>query len=299
MKAEIRNVLAATDLTEAGEMVLQSAAALASRSGATLHVLHAYGFNDNPYVPPAEPITFQELVRAAEEGLAEQLRRAVPADVHVGSRHVVIYIAHKAIVEQARAVNADVIVLGAHRPRAFADGVLGSTADQVIRSASVPCLVLRAPLALPLARVLVPVDGSDLARGALGVALAWAGALGQRGGDSPGAPTTRVDILHVAPDSGLAVHPMSDHEMAEADAAVNGARSGNERLSLHRETALGDTAGGIVAAARQTGAGLLVLGTQGHGALYRAFVGSTASAVARTAPCPVLLVPPAPPAGAE
>ncbi|HEU0078622.1 MAG TPA: universal stress protein [Longimicrobiaceae bacterium] len=37
----------------------------------------------------------------------------------------------------------------------------------------------------------------------------------------------------------------------------------------------------------------LVLDTHGHGALRRALVGSIASAVARGAGCPVLLVPPA------
>jgi nucleotide-binding universal stress UspA family protein len=40
-------------------------------------------------------------------------------------------------------------------------------------------------------------------------------------------------------------------------------------------------------------ADLVVLGTHGHGAFKRALIGSVAASVARSASCPVLLVPPA------
>jgi nucleotide-binding universal stress UspA family protein len=39
------------------------------------------------------------------------------------------------------------------------------------------------------------------------------------------------------------------------------------------------------------GAGLIVLGSHGHGAAYDFFVGSTAQEVLRRAPCPVVVVP--------
>ncbi|HWK90556.1 MAG TPA: universal stress protein [Longimicrobium sp.] len=39
-------------------------------------------------------------------------------------------------------------------------------------------------------------------------------------------------------------------------------------------------------------ADLLVMATHGYGAVRRALLGGTAQAVARRAPCPVLLVPP-------
>jgi nucleotide-binding universal stress UspA family protein len=52
--------------------------------------------------------------------------------------------------------------------------------------------------------------------------------------------------------------------------------------------------------ARERGCDLLVVGTYGHNVLQRLFMGSTAEALVRTAPCPVLTikVPPATEAGA-
>ena len=48
----------------------------------------------------------------------------------------------------------------------------------------------------------------------------------------------------------------------------------------------------ILEYARETNPDLLVAGSHGRGAIARALVGSTSSALARQAPCSVLLVPP-------
>ena len=47
---------------------------------------------------------------------------------------------------------------------------------------------------------------------------------------------------------------------------------------------------GIIDAAREWDADLIIAGTHGRGGLQRLFVGSTAEAVLRTAPCPVLVI---------
>lgn len=46
--------------------------------------------------------------------------------------------------------------------------------------------------------------------------------------------------------------------------------------------------------AKQLGADYIVMGSHGHTAFYDLLVGSTASAVLKRAPCPVLVVPPPP-----
>src|SRR5690606_40827742 len=112
-------------------------------------------------------------------------------------RSVAIHAAHRAIRERAEAVAADLIVLGPHRRHAVGDRFLGSTADRVIRTAEAPCLIVRGPLSLPLRRVLVPVDLSGPALGALDVALAWGHALGPL--EEDGARDSRVVVLHVVP----------------------------------------------------------------------------------------------------
>src|SRR5690606_23428017 len=141
-----------------------------------LHVVHALDIEVAPYVPLMREMTFVDPVAAAERLLDEQIERAVPPGVRVASRHVEIHPAHRSSVERAAEVGADLIVLGAHRKRTVADGSLGGTADRVIRDGDVPCLLTRAPLSLPLRRVVVPFDLSDPARGALELALGWTAA---------------------------------------------------------------------------------------------------------------------------
>jgi nucleotide-binding universal stress UspA family protein len=52
----------------------------------------------------------------------------------------------------------------------------------------------------------------------------------------------------------------------------------------------GAPAAGIIDAAREWDADLIIAGTHGRGGLQRLFVGSTAEAVLRSAPCPVLVI---------
>ncbi len=53
----------------------------------------------------------------------------------------------------------------------------------------------------------------------------------------------------------------------------------------------GPTAQQILAETKRLGAGMIVVGSHGHGRLYRALVGSVTENVVRAAVCPVLVVP--------
>jgi nucleotide-binding universal stress UspA family protein len=291
----IHSILAATDLTEASDGVLRAAGAVAAVSGARLHVLHAFGLELTAYPELDGPPTFQRRIEQAEETLAAQLARTLPDGVRAESGQVVIYAAHRAILERAAQVGADVIVLGPHRGSAPADRLLGTTADRVIRSAACPCLVVRGPLRLPLRRVVVPLDLSDPARGALATAAAWVDALGA---SSPGLdlPDVELDVVHVVPR----LFEADDLPVNRATIGPRLHRQVEEVLAEHafgvavrEELVWGDApAGEIVRYAEERRAQLVVLATHGHGALKRALIGSVASAVARAAPCAVLLVPP-------
>ena len=57
------------------------------------------------------------------------------------------------IVEQARVWNADLIVLGTHGRRGVRRLLIGSDAEQILRAASVPVLLARAPEPDPVAPV--------------------------------------------------------------------------------------------------------------------------------------------------
>ncbi|MFM8885725.1 MAG: universal stress protein, partial [Chthoniobacterales bacterium] len=47
----------------------------------------------------------------------------------------------------------------------------------------------------------------------------------------------------------------------------------------------------IISSAKDLGAGLVVMGSHGHGALYHLFTGSVVTGVLRRIDCPVLVVP--------
>lgn len=292
----IRSILVATDLGEGSAEAVRSAATLASAAGAELHVLHALDLESPPYgLKEGGPIlTLPGRTAQAERELREEVGRLVPPAVPVHPR-VLNEAPHRAIVEHASAVSAELIVLGPHRGGAGAR-LLGTTADRVIRTAEVPCLIVRAPLTLPLRRVGVPTDFSVPSRGALHVALAWASWLGRPAGDAAGEPA-ELRVFHVGP-----AHDPDDH--ASLDAAITRlleeeVKEARDRVGTPATGPVGtaiawdpDRVTAIAAHAQSAGLELLVLGTHGRGGASRLLVGSVASGVAREADCPVLLVPP-------
>jgi len=61
---------------------------------------------------------------------------------------------------------------------------------------------------------------------------------------------------------------------------------------VHRFLREGQPGAGVRASAREWGAGMIVIGICGRCGLIRLLMGSTAEAVVRHAPCPVLVIPP-------
>lgn len=293
---KMSSIVAATNLTEASDQVVRAAGEIAAASGAALHVLHAFDLpsEGEAELPAGVRATFEGRMAEAEERLARQIARTVPEGVRVEGRRVEMFVPHRAITDFADSVGADLIVVGPHSRRGVADELLGGTADRVIRSATVPCLVVRGPLRMPLRTLLAPVDGSGAADVALQVALEWAGALGGRGAERP-----RVTALHVLPRSlhlpalDIDADQIRDGFAAKAAGAL-GASGYQGAVEVETAVRWGESASEeVVARAREGGVDLIVLGTHGRGLIQRFLIGSVASGVAQRAPCPVLLVPPA------
>jgi nucleotide-binding universal stress UspA family protein len=295
----IRSILAATDLSEISNEVLRAAGAIAARTGAALHVVHVYDFPPNPHLDPVDGTpTFQGRIHSAERAVDAQLAAVLPPGAAVASREVVIDVPHRAILAAALKVSADLVVLGPHRKGGVEQRILGSTADRIVRSADVPCLVVRCYFNLPLHRIVVPVDLSDPAREALDLALDWGGQLGPGSTPSVG-PALDVRVVHVLPPAlmgldGLASgHARVGPELHRDVGAALARAAHRSSISVREELLWGKSeAEEIVRYAHDEGAGLLVLATHGRGAVSRALVGSVTSAVARDSKVCVLLVPP-------
>lgn len=285
------SILVATDLTEGSDHLVRAAGAIAAVMGAKLHVVHAFDVQTLPYARGAVGDTFSEWTREARGRMDAQLARALPttSSVQIASRDVVVYAAHKAITDGAERASADLIVLGPHRARGSTNSFLGTTADRVIRTATVPCLIVPDDLALPTRRVVVPIDLSEPARAALDLGIEWSRVLGPEAADE-----RDLRVLHIAPtgaELGLDQAAIQAELEREAEQAI--ARTSTGEVDLRCQVVPGDAPATVIVeyAAREE-ADLVVMGTHGYGAVRRALIGSVASGVARDATCPVLLVPP-------
>jgi len=292
----LRHIVAATDLSEESDCGLRVAADLARVAGARLSVFHCVR---RPVFPYWEGVigeeTREEWLESARKEGEEQVARVLGVDANLESMDVVLGKPTTAIAEYSVDVAADLLVLGPHAPRGVFDDLLGSTADRLIRSVSVPCLIAnksRRQMDVPLRRVLFPVDFSDQSNHCVRVALdLLAGDVFVPDG---GGKETCVEILfvnafalpHFRPFS---VAPLLEKMIVEARSRLP---EGSKVNFIPRVVSEPFPVDGIRFVAEQMEADLIVLGTHGHGALGRAMIGSVASSVARTIPFPVMLVPP-------
>jgi nucleotide-binding universal stress UspA family protein len=266
----LHTVLAATDLSEDDLPSLATAMQLARLWGAHLHIIHA-GRDDDETARQLE-----RHIRAADPSadlLPGSTLREGPAD--------------RVIVEAARSMDVDLIVLGPHRREQSRSP--GGTAYRVAATSERPCLVLPGAVQLPLSRILVPIDASGAARGALAVGMTWASALRRRQPQQQ-ADATELVILHVenpAQPEDASAHEVIDEAVtavAEHVAEVAGVR-------VRRASGEGDAAAAVLEHAKSDGADLIVIGTRGEIGTASE-LGSVASAIIRSTRCPLLLVPP-------
>jgi len=199
-------------------------------------------------------------------------------------RHVAGFPPERAIMEWADRAGAGLIVLGPHVRRAGPARLLGSTAERVLGGAGVPCLVVRAPLAVPSSHVVVAVDPAHDLEPVLDAAIHWALLFA----GAEGAP--KLSVLHVTRDPRSGPPPVLDE-------ALRGALSrGDEEGRLTASLAIRgtDVVQSILLFAEVEATDLLVLSTRSRGLVGRALLGSVSAEVTRRAPCNVLLVPPGP-----
>lgn len=292
MTRQTRSILIATALSPISDHVLRAAADLAEASGADLHVIHVHDSRDSRFAGEWA-VEKQRRVHEARLGLLDLLQRT-GFEGKVASARLGFDVPYRTILERAKEVDADLLVIGPHRGLALHSRVLGTTADRLVRTARMPVLIVQEPLSLPLRRIVAPTDLSFYAQISVGQAMTWADAFGPGDGEPPAV----VHALHVIPrtatdiDFNLNRVEWSQQRLSEQVDAARAARSGGRQIEVHEEVIReARPATAIVKKAEDLDANLLVLGTHGRGMLERAMVGSVAAAVARQATRAVLLIP--------
>lgn len=174
----IIRLLAATDLSAPARHAAERAALLVKEAGGTLDLLHvtAAGPLDKlrrlvREIPAEAEQRLIDVVREELRQQAEGLQRqhGVAAGIHVVPGAVV-----PRLNEQADAMAADLIVLGARGASFMQHLLLGSTAERMVRRAVRPLLVVKQPPHERYRRLLVPVDFSPASLPALRLARAIA-----------------------------------------------------------------------------------------------------------------------------
>jgi nucleotide-binding universal stress UspA family protein len=146
-----QRILVPVDGSATSDKGLDEAIKLARLTGASLRLIHvadvmmfATGFET--YGAFADDVVPR--MKEVGEKLVEQARsRVAAAGVKVDSvlfDNLALRVSD-AVNEQARAWGADLIVIGTHGRRGVGRFLLGSDAEQILRTAPVPVLLVRAP----------------------------------------------------------------------------------------------------------------------------------------------------------
>jgi nucleotide-binding universal stress UspA family protein len=146
----LRRVLVATDFSEPSDTALMYGRELATQYGATLHVLHvaqnvylsAFGAESYATIAPDLQQQIEDDARRYLHGLLIDSDRSGPPTVPVV---LTSSSPAMAIVDYAKAHDADIIVMGTHGRGALAHVVMGSVAERVVRLAPCPVLTVRQP----------------------------------------------------------------------------------------------------------------------------------------------------------
>ncbi len=149
MGVPFRVILVPTDFSACSDGALALAADLARHHGARIVLLHASDVGggidlETPIQPEGAraPLAMGAFVRSsAAVELAAEARRAGVTDLV--ELRVEIGRPAECIVAVARAVGADVIVMGTHGRTGLVHLLVGSVTERVVRTATVPVLTVR------------------------------------------------------------------------------------------------------------------------------------------------------------
>ncbi len=190
----MKRILVTTDLSIRSDRAIERAAQLAEQHGAKLIVLHV--------IDEDLPVTVATRMRdAAKETLA-----AVLASQHVpDSAEIMIETGDpvQTITEKADVIDADLVVLGVHKPRPFWDMFSGTTMERIVRALTRPALLVTSPVAGPYASVLCGIDLSPSCLAAAQTARTLA----------PDAQITSFHAIHV-PYRGMIARDASEKQLA-------------------------------------------------------------------------------------
>jgi nucleotide-binding universal stress UspA family protein len=144
MSLTINRILVPVDFSDSAMAAIDHAAGLASANGASVDMLHCYPASMAampPYGPPLPEITHQALRDAAQARISAARDRLREAGVEVRA-HISADVPSRAIVEAAKELEADLIVMGTKGLGGIRHVLLGSVAERTVRAAHCPVITV-------------------------------------------------------------------------------------------------------------------------------------------------------------
>jgi nucleotide-binding universal stress UspA family protein len=299
---QLESIMVPLDGSTLAEQAIPTAVAIAERAGSKLKLLLVHG----PLPLVDDGATYTELELAMEKAdrdylnsvagrLRERLGPALSCAVVKGP-------VTKTLARYTRELGTDLVVMTTHGRGGIRRAWLGSVADELIRTAEVPILIVRPNEAesthafAPPTEILVPLDGSPLAEAVLEPVAALA-----RLWDAEVSLVQVVRPIILTSDPPLPFPTgYSDQEtrirreVAEdyiRDIAENLRQSGVKASGI--AVIGGSVAHTILDLARPEHVSIVAVATHGLGGLRRLVLGSVADKLVRGAEVPVLVVRPA------
>ena len=289
----INTILVPTDLSDCAAEALRHAAFLADWHAADLHVVNVAARHMHQYEAmrdgfPMEDAALDALLQPDD---GEERHLPTADDLSIVQTQVEHVSAPVAIKEYAEDHDVDLVVMGTHGRRGANRLLMGSVAEDVVRTVPCPVFTVREGIAVApgqaVRRLLVPIDFSEPARLALDHAKELAMTYG-----------AEIHLLHVVEEVALpgvyGMEPISfvvpdiiqSTEAALAEVAEKDI--GYEHVRV--ESVAGYPATTILDYIEEHRIDLVAIATHGRTGLDRLLLGSVAEKVVRRASCPVFTV---------
>jgi nucleotide-binding universal stress UspA family protein len=295
------SLLVPLDQSSFAEQALPLALSIARRANARLdlvevHALYALEDPTAGWAPFFEPERDAEYMRQEQrylDGAATRLTSVSSVSVSTGvlsGSTVLAETVADSILTRARAGKVDLIVMATHGPGPFGRLGFGSVADEVIRRAGVPVLLVRpgeiAANIFPepvLDNILIPLDGSTLAEQVLGPAL-----------DLARLTEARCSLLRIIAPRSPARNgaPCGSPQEAETEAYLERVAAWVRKQGVQvraRVVVAPHVAEAILEEAAAQASDLIALATHGRSGLTRLLLGSVADKLVRAAASPLLV----------
>jgi nucleotide-binding universal stress UspA family protein len=283
-RISLKNVLLATDFSPASEGALQFAERIARRYGSKLFAAHVISPLETEMIGPERwAASYAVLEQAARNEMQRLASRLQGLPHQMVLRHGAVWDVLSELVEQW---NIDLLVVGTHGRSGFERLLMGSVAEDIFRQAPCPVLTVGPKASaergkeVEFSEIVFATDFSPESLAAAPYALSLAQDY-----------QARITLVHVVTEH---IGPLTAAELVVLDRMKDLRSLVSEEAGLwcrpEYVVKFGDPVGGILEAARENHADLIVMGVrpaEGHLAAATHISTATAHSIVSLSTCPV------------